>query len=71
MSVAELKRPIPRYALDRSEAAASLGMSVDHFAEHVQPHVRVIRSGRKRLFPTKDLERWADENAAATLGGVA
>ncbi len=57
-------RPI---ALAKPEAAAALGMSVDSFERHVQPHLRCIRRGRLRLFPVSELERWADANAEQVL----
>lgn len=63
------KRPVPRVALTREEAADALGMSVDHLERHVLPHLRVIRSGRLVLISLKELERWCDENGALTLGG--
>ena len=59
--------PVPRVAVTREEAAASLGVSLPHFRRHVQPHVKVIRSGSCRLFLVSELERWARENA--TLAG--
>jgi excisionase family DNA binding protein len=59
--------PVPRVTLTREEAAASLGVSIAHFRRHVQPHLRMVRSGSCRLVPIADLERWARENA--TLAG--
>lgn len=59
--------PIPRVALTREEAAASLGMSLDSFERHVQGSVRMIRRGRMRLVPVAELERWADEQAERVL----
>lgn len=59
--------PVPRVALTREEAAASLGVSVDSFERHVQPSVRMIRRGRLRLVPVAELERWAHEEAERTL----
>jgi hypothetical protein len=59
--------PVPRVALSREEAAASLGMSLDSFERHVQPTVRIIRRGRMRLIPVAELERWAHEEAERTL----
>ncbi len=50
---------IPRLALDRSEAAASLGMSLDSFERYVQPYVRIIRLGRMRLVAVSELDDWA------------
>ncbi len=62
--------PIPRLALTREEAAASLGMSLDSFERHVQPTLRLVRLGRMRLVPIAELERWLAENAERTLGAV-
>lgn len=60
-------RAVPRVTLTKSEAAAALGISIDSFERHVQPELRVIRRGRMRLVPLRELERWASENAAYTL----
>jgi hypothetical protein len=59
--------PVPRVTLTREEAAAALGMSLASFEKYVQPHVRMIREGRLRLVPIRDLERWADSAAERTL----
>lgn len=58
---------VPRLALTRSEAAASLGVSVDTFERYVQPAVRLVRRGKLRLVPIRELERWLEENAEAVL----
>lgn len=50
--------------LTRREAAASLSMSLDHFERHVQPHLSLVRSGRLRLVPAAELERWVELTAA-------
>ena len=57
----------PRLALTPSEAAATLGVSRDFFDHHVQPELRVVRRGRRRLIPMRELERWLDQNAATPL----
>jgi hypothetical protein len=62
--------PIPRLALTREEAAAAVGMSLDSFERYVQPHVRLLRFGRLRLVPVRELERWAEEHAELTLDGT-
>ena len=59
--------PVPRVALTRIEAAASLGMSLDSFERHVQPTIRLLRLGKMRLVPVAELARWADENAERTV----
>jgi hypothetical protein len=60
-------RNVPRVALSRQEAAASLGMSLDSFERHVQPELKLIRRGKLRLVPLVELERWAIENAEGLL----
>ena len=67
MSVS-IQRGIPRVALSRQEAAASLGMSLDSFERHVQPELKLIRRGKLRLVPMVELERWATENAESIRG---
>lgn len=62
-----MKRPVPRLALTREEAAQALGMGLTSFTTYVQPHVRIIRRGSLRLIPVAELERWLDANAEAVL----
>jgi len=52
-----------RLALSKAEAAESLGVSVDFFDEHVVHELRIIRRGRRRLIPLRELERWIESNA--------
>ena len=49
------------------EAAAALGVSVDHFDRHVRHDLRLVRSGRLVLVPVRELERWAERNAVRIL----
>lgn len=58
-----LVAPVPRIALKQQEACAALGCSDEFFVEHIRPHMRVIRRGRKRLFPVDELRRAVDEMA--------
>ena len=60
-------RPLPRFALTREEAAASIGMSVDSFERYVQPELKLVRKGKLRLVPVGELERWVNDNAEAVL----
>lgn len=60
--------PVPRIALTREEAAASLGMSLDSFEKYVQPHLRIIRLGRVRLVATEELQEWARKTGEHVLG---
>lgn len=64
---AQLVAPVPRIALTQQEACASLGCSEEFFVEHVRPFMRVVRRGRKRLFPVDELRRAVDEMAEKIL----
>ncbi len=59
--------PVPRVALTRQEAAASLGVSLSTFQRDIQPDLRIVRRGSVRLVPVAELEQWAEKNA--TLAG--
>lgn len=61
-------REVARLAYTRAEAAASLGVSVDFFEQHVQPHLRLVYAGQLRLVPVRELERWLE--ASAVRAGV-
>lgn len=58
---------VPRLALTRAEAAASIGVSLTTFDELVAPDVRMVRHGRLRLVPVAELERWVIEHAESVL----
>jgi hypothetical protein len=59
----KLPAVIPRIALTPSEAAAAIGVGPDFFDANVAPHLRMVRRGRKRLVPVRELERWVAESA--------
>jgi excisionase family DNA binding protein len=54
--------------MTRTEAARALGVSINSFERHVQPELRIVRRGKLRLIPVRELERWLEENAEWTLG---
>lgn len=56
-----------RLALTRTEAAESLGMSLDSFERHVQDEIRLIRRGRMRLVPVTELQQWLEREAERPL----
>ena len=58
---------VARLALSKAEAAHALGVSVDFFEEHVMHEPRIVRRGRRRLIPVRELERWLDESASYVL----
>jgi excisionase family DNA binding protein len=53
-----------RLALTPDEAAGCLGIGRTTFYEQVLPELRVIRLGRKRLIPVRELEAWTDRAAS-------
>lgn len=60
-------KSVPRIALTRAEAAEALGVSLDSFERHTQPELRLVRRGRLRLVPVRELERWLEQNAERPL----
>ena len=59
--------PVPRLALTRREAAASLGMSLNHFERKVQPDLKLVLCGQLVLIPVAELERWIQRRARQVL----
>jgi Helix-turn-helix domain len=57
-----------RLAMTRAEAAHALGVSINSFERHVQPELRIVRRGKLRLIPVREIERWLEKNAEWTLG---
>jgi len=57
-----------RLAITRAEAARALGVSINSFERHVQPELKIVRRGKLRLIPVREIERWLEENAEWTLG---
>jgi excisionase family DNA binding protein len=56
-----------RLALAPDEAAEALSVSRDFFDEHILPELRIIRRGRRRLIPIRELESWLHESATRPL----
>ncbi len=52
-----------RLALSR----CALGVSVDFLEDHVMHELRIVRRGRRRLIPVRELERWLEENSMRVL----
>jgi excisionase family DNA binding protein len=68
IAVAPAAQSVPgRLALSKAEAAEALGVSVDFLEDHVMDDLRIVRRGRRRLIPVRELERWLSENAARVL----
>ena len=56
-------QPVPRVTLTRKEAAAALGISLNHFERRVQPELKVVLSGQLVSIPVSELERWVQRHA--------
>ena len=64
-TIAQIRRlSVPRLAYTRSEAAAALGISLDSFERYVQPELRIVRHGKLRMVPARELERWLEQHAS-------
>lgn len=66
MSVVEKPSP-PALALNVEQACVALGVSYDTWAESIEPYVRIVRLGRRKLIPVAELQRWLDDNAESAL----
>jgi hypothetical protein len=58
---------VRRFAMTRAEAARALGVSINSFERHVQPELKIVRRGKLRLIPVREIERWLEENAELVL----
>jgi hypothetical protein len=68
--MSDFKLTVIPITLQKPQAAAAMGLSVDSFERYVQADVACIRRGRLRLYPVAELERWARENAERLLGAA-
>jgi hypothetical protein len=64
-----LARRATRVTLSIAEACEAIGCSWDFWREYVEPEVRAVRRGRRKLVPVAELAAWADRNAELTLPG--
>ena len=67
-------KPLPKImvvvepvCVQRETAAAMLGVSLAHWERHVQPHVRLVRSGNLRLVPVDEIKVWVKRVAHAPV----
>jgi len=60
----ERSRPItPVLALGVEQACEALGVSWDMWRSHIEPDVKIVRLGRRKLIPVAELERWLADHA--------
>ena len=65
MAALSPKPPPPALALTVEQAAAALSVSWDTWKEHIEPDVRIVRVGRRKLIPVTELQAWLDAHAEA------
>lgn len=54
-----------RLALNKTETASLLGVSVDFFDQHIAHDLRAVRRGRRRLYAVREIEEWLAREAEA------
>jgi hypothetical protein len=48
-------------------ACAALGVSWDLFHAEIEPELRIVRIGRRKLVAVTELQRWLDDHAERVL----
>ncbi len=61
-STTRIRREVPRLAFNQQDAAAALGVSVDHFERHIKPDLPIVYSGTLKLYSLAALQEWLAEN---------
>ena len=61
------RMPPPRTALTINEACESLGVGWDLFHQSIEPELKIVRIGRRKLVPLTELQAWLDRNAQRLL----
>lgn len=65
MSTAASKPATPALALTVEQACAALSVSWDTWRGSIEPEIKLVRLGRRKLVPTSELERWLADHAEA------
>jgi excisionase family DNA binding protein len=58
---------VPALALSVERACEALGVSWDTWREHVEPDVKLVRVGRRKLIPTSELQAWLERHAERVM----
>jgi excisionase family DNA binding protein len=56
-------RSAPALALSVEQACEALGVSWDTWRAHIEPDVRLVRLGRRKLIPVSELQAWLERHA--------
>jgi hypothetical protein len=62
---ATAKPQIPALALGVEQACQALGVSWDTWRAHIEPDVKLVRLGRRKLIAVTELQRWLEEHSEA------
>jgi hypothetical protein len=54
-------------ALSVGEACEALGVSWDTWRRHIEPDVKLVRLGRRKLVPSTEPQAWLDRHAERLL----
>jgi hypothetical protein len=57
----------PALALNVEQACAALAVSHDTWKDHIEPDVRIVRVGRRKVIPVTELQRYLDEHAERAI----
>jgi hypothetical protein len=60
---------VPQLLVSVRMAAEMLGVKEDCFEDHVEPRVKIVRIGRRKLIPTAELEAFIEREAYRVGGG--
>jgi len=57
--------PTPCLAMTVAQACDALSISYEIWKREVEPEIRLVRIGSRKLVPRVELERWLDAHALA------
>ena len=63
VTLADRKQSAAALALSVEQACEALGVSWDTWRAHIEPDVRLVRVGRRKLIPLSELQAWLDRHA--------
>jgi excisionase family DNA binding protein len=56
----------PALALTVEQACAALSVSYETWRQHIEPGMRIVRIGRRKLIAVTEIQRWLDANSETT-----
>ena len=63
VTFAAQEQSAPTLALSVEQACEALRVSWDTWRAHIEPDVRLVRLGRRKLIPVSELQAWLDRHA--------